>query len=61
MVSGIKMIGDIPNHINRECEVCLKEKTTQNIISKKLDVKNLRELNRIYSDVCGPFDVKEYS
>jgi len=61
MVSGIEMTGDIPNHINGECEVCLKGKTTQNIISKKLDVENLKGLDKVYSDVCGPFDVKEYS
>jgi len=26
-----------------------------------LDIENPRRLHRIYSDVCGPFDVEEYS
>ena len=30
-------------------------------IPKKSDVKNPRRLYRIYSDVCGPFDVEGYS
>jgi len=40
---------------------CIKGKTTWNVISKKSDVENPRRLHRIYSDVCGPFDIKGYS
>jgi len=61
MVTGIKITDDVPNDINREYEVCLKGKTTWNVIPKKSDVENPRRLHRIYSDVCGPFDVEGYS
>jgi len=61
MVTGIKMTDDVLNYNDGKCEVCLKEKTTQNMILKKSDVENPRRLHRIYSDVCGPFNVEGYS
>ena len=61
MVTGMEMTGDAPDDIDGECEACLKGKTTWNVIPKKSDVENPRRLHRIYSDVCGPFDVEGYS
>jgi len=40
---------------------CLKGKRTQDIIPKKSDIENSRRLHRVYSDICGPFDVKGYA
>ena len=48
---------DAPNHIDGG----YGGKTTRNVIPKKSDIENPRRLHRIYSDVCGPFDVEEYS
>ena len=48
-------------HPNEVCDTCIKGKRTRDVIPKKSDVENPRRLYRIYSDVCGPFDVKEYS
>ena len=61
IVTGMEIIDDALNHNDRECEAYLKEKTTQNVIPKKLDIENPRRLYRIYSDVYGPLDVEEYS
>jgi len=61
MVTGMEMTGDAPDDIDGECKACLKGKITQNVIPKKSDVENPRRLHRIYSDVCGPFDVEGYS
>ena len=44
-----------------ENEACLKGKTTQNVIPKKLDFENPRRLHRIYLDVYGPCNMKGYS
>ena len=57
----MKIISNIPNNIDREYEACLKEKITWNVIPKKSDVENPRRLYRIYSNVCGSFDIEEYS
>jgi len=61
MVTGMEMTDDAPDDIDGECEACLKGKTTRNVIPKKSDIENPRRLHRIYSDVCGPFDVEGYS
>jgi len=58
MVTGMEMTGNAPDNIDGKYEACLKKKTTQNVIPKKSDVENPRRLHRIYSDVCGPFDVE---
>jgi len=58
MVTGMELIDDGTNHADGKC---IKEKTTWNVIPKKSDVENPRRLHRIYSDVCGPFDIKGYS
>ena len=49
------------NHVDSKYIACITEKTTQNVIPKKLDVKNSRRLHKIYSDIYGPFDIKGYS
>jgi len=46
---------------DEHCIPCLKGKTTCNIIPKKSNVKNPKRLHRVFSDVCGPFDVEGYS
>jgi len=61
MVTGMELIDDGTNHADGECIACIKGKTTQNVIPKKSDVENPRRLHRIYSDVCGPFDIEGYS
>jgi len=61
MVTGMELIDDGTNHADGECIACIKEKTTQNVIPKKSNVENPRRLHRIYSDVCGPFDIEGYS
>jgi len=61
MVTGMELIDDNTNHADGKCIACIKGKTTQNIISKKSDMENPRRLHRIYSDVCGPFDIEGYS
>jgi len=61
MVTGMEIIDDVLNYNDGEYKVCLKGKTTQNVIPKKSDVENPRRLYRIYSNVCGPFDVEGYS
>jgi len=61
MVIGMKLIDDGINHADGECIACIKGKTTQNVIPKKSDVENPRRLHRIYSNVCGPFDIEGYS
>jgi len=61
MVTGMEIIDDVLNHNDREYKACLKGKTTRNVIPKKSDVENPRRLYRIYSNVCGPFDVEGYS
>jgi len=61
IVTGIELIDDGTNHTDGECIACIKGKTTWNIIPKKSNVENPRRLHRIYSDVCGPFDIKGYS
>jgi len=61
MVTGMKMTDNVLNHNDGEYEVCLKKKTTWNMILKKSDVENPRRLHRIYSDIYGPFNVEGYS
>ena len=61
MVTGIELIDNGTNHTDSECIACIKGKTTRNIIPKKYDVENPRRLHRIYSDICGPFDIEGYS
>ena len=60
MVTGMeaKMEKDGAEHTH--CISYLKGKRTRDVIPKKSDVKNPRRLHRIYSDVCGPFDVEGY-
>jgi len=61
MVTGMELIDNGTNHADGECIACIKGKTTRNVIPKKSDVENPRRLHRIYSDVCGPFDIEDYS
>jgi len=61
MVTGMELIDDSTNHVDGECIVCIKGKTTWNVIPKKFDMENPRRLHRIYSDVCGSFDIEGYS
>ena len=61
IVTEMELIDDSTNHTDSECIACIKEKTTWNMIPKKSDVENPRRLHRIYSNVCGPFDIKGYS
>jgi len=53
MVTGIELINDSINQVDGKCIVCIKGKTTQNIISKKSDVENPRRLHRIYSHIVS--------
>jgi len=43
------------------CKLCLKGKSTHNIIPKKLDVENPRRLHRVFSDICRPFDIEGHN
>jgi len=61
MVTGMELIDDSTNHADGECIACIKGKTTWNVIPKKSDVENPRRLHRIYSNVCGSFDIEGYS
>jgi len=61
MVTGMELINNGINHADGECIVCIKGKTTRNVIPKKSDVENPRRLHRIYSNVCGLFDIEGYS
>jgi len=61
MVTRIELIDDGTNHVDGECIACIKEKTTQNVIPEKSNVENSRRLYKIYSNVCGPFDIEDYS
>ena len=55
------MMGDVLDDIDGEYEICLKGKTTQNVIPKKSDVENPRRLHRIYLYVYGPCNMEGYS
>jgi len=46
---------------DEHCIPYLKGKTTHNVISKKSDIENPKRLNRVFSDICGPFDMEGYS
>jgi len=61
IVTGIELIDDSTNHADGKCIVCIKGKTTRNVIPKKSNMENPRRLHRIYSDICGPFDIEGYS
>jgi len=61
MVTGMELIDDSTNYADGEYIACIKEKITWNVISKKFNVENPRRLYRIYSNICGPFDIKGYS
>ena len=61
MVTGMELIDDSTNHADGECIACIKGETTQNVIPKKSNMENPRRLHRIYSDVCGLFDIEGYS
>jgi len=43
------------------CISCIKGKRTQDVIPKKSDTENPRKLYKIYSNICGLFDVERYS
>ena len=53
MVTGIELIDNGTNWVDGKCIICIKGKTTQNIISKKSDVENPRRLHRIYSHIVS--------
>jgi len=61
MVTGMELIDDGINHTDGEYIAYIKGKTTRNMIPKKSNVENPRRLYRIYSNICGPFDIKGYS
>ena len=61
MVTGLEIIDTGTTEANEPCASYLKGKSTQSVISKKSDVDNLRRLYRLFSDVCGPFDVEGQS
>jgi len=60
MVTRMSLL-DIGDVGETHCIPCLKGKTTCKVIPKKYNVKNPRRLHRIFSDVCGPLNVKGYS
>jgi len=61
MVTGMEAETEEDGAAHTHCILCLKGKRTRDVIPKKLNVENPRRLHRIYSDVCGLFDVEEYS
>jgi len=61
MVTGIKMLDNADIDEESYCVLCLKEKTTWEIISKQFDVRNPRRLHRIFLDVCRLLDIEGYS
>ena len=61
MVTSLEIIDTGTTEANELCALCLKGKSTQSVISKKSDVDNPRRLYRLFSDVCGPFDVEGHS
>jgi len=61
MVSGIEAENSKRSSVDAQCIPCLKRKRTRDVILKKSNVENPRRLHRIYSDMCGPFDVEGYS
>jgi len=61
MVTGLEITNEETTDADEHCIPCLKGKTTHNVIPKKSDVENPKRLHRVFSDVCGPFDVEGYS
>jgi len=61
MVLGIEAENNKRSGMDAQCIPCLKGKKTRDVIPKKSNVENPRRLHRIYSDVCGPFDVEGHS
>ena len=61
IVMGLEITNEETTDADEHCIPCLKEKTTHNVIPKKSDIENPKRLHRVFSDVCGPFDVKGYS
>jgi len=61
IVTGLEITNEETTDTDEHCIPCLKGKTTRNVIPKKSDVKNPKRLHRVFSDVCGPFDVEGYS
>jgi len=61
IVSGIEAENSECSSVDAQCIPCLKGKRTRDVIPKKSNIKNPRRLHKIYSDVCGLFDVERYS
>jgi len=61
MVTGLDIADTISRDLKEPCELCLKGKSTHNVIPKKSDVENPWRLHRVFSDVCGPFDIEEHN
>jgi len=61
MVIGLDIVDTRKKHIKEPCVLCLKEKSTQNVIPKKIELENPTRLHRLFLDVCGPFDIEGYS
>jgi len=61
IVTGMEAKIEKDSAEHTHCILCLKGKRARDVIPKKLDIKNPRRLHRIYSDVCGPFDIEGYS
>jgi len=59
MVTGMEV--EKNSVVHTHCISCLKGKRTRDIIPKKSNIENPRRLHRVYSDVCGPFDVEGYA
>ena len=58
IVMGLEITNEETTDTDEHCIPCLKGKTTHNVISKKSDIENPKRLHRVFSDVCGPFDVE---
>ncbi|THH12525.1 hypothetical protein EW146_g7606 [Bondarzewia mesenterica] len=54
MVKGMSITGDTHRQVGI-CEPCLEGKQTRKPVAKEAEVRATRPLERIHSDVCGPF------
>jgi len=62
MVMGLDVeqddkVEDDKDHTSK-CIPCLKGKTTHKVITKKSNSNCPRTLYRLFSDVCGPFNIE---
>jgi len=57
---GLEITNEETTDADEHCILCLKEKITRNVIPKKSNIENPKRLHRVFSDVCGPFNVEGY-